>query len=80
MGLTPFTANPAELFDSEKHQVFESNEKPKEGAVVAQTVAVGYTFQGRLLRRALVRVQGLNDEAPASTDQAQLPLTASKAD
>jgi molecular chaperone GrpE (heat shock protein) len=77
MGLTPFTANLAEPFDPEKHQVVESNEKPKEGAVVSETVATGYTFQGRLLRPALVRVQ-LHEEAPESTDQAQLPLTASK--
>ena len=80
MGLAPFTANPAEPFDPEKHQVFESNERPKEGAVISETVATGYTFQGRLLRPALVRVHGLNDEVPGATDQVQLPLTASKAD
>lgn len=80
MGLTPFAANPAEPFDPEKHQVFESNEKPKEGAVVSQTVATGYTFQGRLLRPALVRVQGVDVEMPESTDQAQLPLSAARGD
>lgn len=80
MGLTPFAVNPAEPFDPEKHQVFESNEKPKEGAVVSQTVATGYTFQGRLLRPALVRVQGVDVEMPESTDQAQLPLSAARGD
>ncbi len=80
MGLTPFTANPAERFDPEKHQLFESNEKPKEGSVVSETVASGYTFQGRLLRPALVRVQGVEVETPESTDQPQLPLSAAKGD
>lgn len=78
MGLIPFTAEPAEPFNTEKHQVLENEPPPKEGAVVAETVATGYSFQGRLLRPALVRVQAANGERPASTDQSQLPLIASK--
>jgi len=58
IGLTPFAANPSDLFDAQRHQVLEGEPVPVEGATVAETVATGYTFQGRLLRPALVRVQG----------------------
>jgi molecular chaperone GrpE (heat shock protein) len=74
IGLTPFLANPAEPFDPEKHQLFESEEPPKDGAIVSETVATGYTFQGRLLRPALVRVQSGNGKATEANEQAQLPL------
>jgi len=63
VGLTPFSANPSELFDAEKHQVLEANGTPPAGASVAETLATGYTFQGRLLRPALVRLQQ-NGHAP----------------
>jgi len=58
IGLTPFTANPSDLFDAQRHQVLDGEPAPPEGATVAETVATGYTFQGRLLRPALVRVHG----------------------
>lgn len=70
VGLTPFSANPADLFDAEKHQVLEANGTPPAGASVAETLATGYTFQGRLLRPALVRLQE-NGHPAAST--AELP-------
>jgi molecular chaperone GrpE (heat shock protein) len=60
IGLTPFAANPAEPFDAERHQLLDSNKKPSDGAKIAETIATGYTFQGRLLRPALVRLQGTN--------------------
>ena len=50
LGLTPFAAEPDELFDAERHQVAGSKETPPAGAVVAETIGLGYTFQGRLLR------------------------------
>jgi molecular chaperone GrpE (heat shock protein) len=65
LGLTPFAAEPNEPFDAEHHQVAGSKETPPAGAVVAETVGSGYTFQGRLLRPALVRLRDGN--APAET-------------
>jgi len=56
IGLAPFTANPDEPFDAQRHQIVDGNEIPPAGATVAETVATGYTFQGRLLRPALVRL------------------------
>jgi molecular chaperone GrpE (heat shock protein) len=57
VGLTPFVANEAEPFDPQRHQVAETDPKPNGNAVVGETLAVGYTFQGRLLRRATVRLR-----------------------
>lgn len=60
IGLAPFAANPSEPFDGQKHQLLEGQEVPSEGATVAETIATGYTFQGRLLRPALVRLETTN--------------------
>lgn len=57
IGLTPFAAEPDEPFNTERHQVAGSKEKSPEGAVVSETVNAGYTFQGKLLRPALVRLR-----------------------
>ncbi len=57
VGLVPFVPAGAEAFDAERHEVFEGNGKPEVGAKIAETVASGYTFQGRMLRPALVRLQ-----------------------
>ena len=65
IGLSPFAANPADPFDAQRHQVLEGAEAPPDGATVAETIATGYTFQGRLLRPALVRLQGTNGNGGA---------------
>ena len=70
VGLTPFVAEPNEPFNAERHQVAGSKEKPPEGAVVAETVGSGYTFQGRLLRPALVRLRGPGEPAAAPVEKA----------
>jgi molecular chaperone GrpE (heat shock protein) len=85
VGLTPFTASEAEPFDAERHQLVEEGPTPPADAVVGETVAVGYTFQGRLLRPALVRLRGNDAVAAAAAteagpeDQSQLPLQAENA-
>jgi len=78
VGLVPVTASPAEPFDPERHQVFEGDGKPNPGSLVGDTIATGYTFQGRMLRPVLVR---LKDGAVAPEDgggAAQLPLAGPK--
>lgn len=60
VGLTPFAAGPAEPFDAQRHQLLEGQQLPKNGGTVAETLATGYTFQGRLLRPALVRLNNGN--------------------
>ena len=65
VGLTPFVANPSERYDAERHEVLDGNGKAAAESTVAETIATGYTFQGRLLRPALVRLNGNGAPAPA---------------
>ena len=76
LGLTPFVAEPNEPFNAERHQVAGAKEAPPAGAVVAETIGPGYTFQGRPLRPALVRLRDGN--APAET-AAEKPAAATPA-
>lgn len=86
VGLVPFVPEPTEPFNPERHQGTDNNPPPT-GARVTEALAAGYTFQGRLLRPALVRVQTetaspaeITEPEPAelhaksSADQDQLPL------
>jgi molecular chaperone GrpE (heat shock protein) len=82
VGLAPFAANEAEPFDAQRHQLPEEAAPPAPDAVVAETIAVGYTYQGRLIRPALVHlreipaaVAALTPEA-GTTAQSSLPLEA----
>jgi len=64
IGLTPFAAEPGEAFDAARHQVADSKTEPPDGAIVAETVGSGYTFQGKMLRPAIVRLQEAGAPAP----------------
>lgn len=61
LGLGAFVGEPDEAFDPERHRLADPKQKPFDGAVIAETIASGYTFQGKLLRPAIVR---LRDVAP----------------
>jgi molecular chaperone GrpE (heat shock protein) len=56
VGLTAFVAEPGESFDKERHRA-HGVENPSADAVAAETLAPGMTFQGRLIRPALVRLR-----------------------
>jgi len=86
VGLVPFVAAPAEAFDLKRHRSSAEGEPPAD-PVVAETLAAGYTFQGRLVRPALVRLAakgaegadlagspGANSAATQQTSQSQLAL------
>lgn len=88
IGLTPFAAEPGESFDATRHQVIDSTEKPPADAVVAETIGSGYTFQGKLLRPAVVRLReavaaassrhSAANESPAKESETdELPLGSS---
>jgi molecular chaperone GrpE (heat shock protein) len=66
LGLNAFLAQPNEPFDATRHKPVDTKQ-PADGAVVTETLAAGYTFQGKLLRPALVRVR---EEAPAAQEAA----------
>jgi molecular chaperone GrpE (heat shock protein) len=80
VGLTPFAANQGEPFDAQRHQLLEEAAQSAPDAVVAETIAAGYTFQGRLIRPALVRLRETPADAAAPateagpTAQSSLPL------
>jgi len=84
VGLAPFEAAPEEKFDAERHRAHGVETPPATG-VVAETLAPGLTFQGRLIRSALVRLATANPppapesetapEKPAPVEN-QLPLDA----
>ncbi|MGH8022735.1 MAG: nucleotide exchange factor GrpE [Limisphaerales bacterium] len=70
MGLNSFVAQPNEPFDPARHQLLDIKQKPADGSVVSETLATGYTFQGKLLRPALVRIREAApelEEAPTVT-------------
>ena len=76
VGLTPFVAEPEDLFDGQRHQLAEGEAEPPANAIVEETLATGYTFQGRLLRPALVKLRNESsgvapaaNETPAPTQQ-----------
>jgi molecular chaperone GrpE (heat shock protein) len=79
VGLTPFVAATEEIFDAQRHRIVDGQAKPAEGAAVDETLANGYTFQGRLIRPAVVRLRngnGNNDHPaapPAGTGTATQP-------
>jgi molecular chaperone GrpE (heat shock protein) len=70
VGLAWFMVAPGEPFDPERHQATEQM-KATADDVVAEAMAAGYTFQGRLLRPALVRLRGKN--SPAETAGETVP-------
>jgi molecular chaperone GrpE (heat shock protein) len=57
VGLVAFVPAPADIFDPQCHQLADPQTQPPAGAQVGETVAPGYTFQGQLLRPALVALQ-----------------------
>ena len=79
VGLTPFTAAMNEPFDAERHRWADGEAAPAPGAPVIETLAPGYTYQGKPLRPALVLVQVEADasepvveETPVASETGQL--------
>jgi molecular chaperone GrpE (heat shock protein) len=65
LGLVPFTAKDTELFDPENHAVADNQSAPPPNSTIMDALAPGYRFQGRLVRRALVRVGSRSETFPA---------------
>lgn len=73
VGLVPFGAAHQEPFDAQRHQ-WADGDSPPAGALVTEMVATGYTFQGKPLRPALVRVRkdDTPDGVPAESGVAEI--------
>ena len=67
VGLVPVLAATGEPFDEKKHQLAEG-QTAVAGATVLEVVATGYSFQGKLIRHALVQLQG--EAKPAAPTEA----------
>jgi molecular chaperone GrpE (heat shock protein) len=76
IGLVPFIAEPEEPFNAERHQPVGAEEKPPANSVVVETVGAGFTFQGRLLRPALVRLRQANPSDENTAGEAEIPGSA----
>ncbi len=72
VGLAQFQPAAGESFDAERQRV-HGIENPAAGSVVAETLAPGITFQGRLIRPALVKLQEANSPTSEKTVSAELP-------
>jgi molecular chaperone GrpE (heat shock protein) len=76
IGLVPFAPKVNEPFDSDRHQPSESQAAPAAGARVLEAVATGYTYQGRLLRPALVALE--NPRSAEGMEQLAAPAVEGK--
>lgn len=78
MGLVPVLAVVGEPFDGQKHQLPEG--ETAGGGVIGEIVASGYSYQSKLIRPVLVKLQGTI--APVANEpgaaQSQLPLSAAE--
>jgi molecular chaperone GrpE (heat shock protein) len=64
IGLTPLEAANVP-FDERIHQLPDES-KPPEGSEVVETLATGYTYQGQLVRRVMVRLKPAAQAEPAT--------------
>jgi molecular chaperone GrpE (heat shock protein) len=65
VGIAPLQAQRGDRFDSVIHQLAQANGVPPLDAQVEEVIALGYSFQGQLIRQALVTVS-----APAEVNTA----------
>lgn len=68
IGLVALAFPPGAPFDPQCHQVPEGVPGPAPGELIGETLATGYTFQGQLLRKALVTVGGPQVPVDSGTD------------
>lgn len=78
VGLVPVVATIGESFNADRHQLPEG--EPASELPISEVVACGYSFQGKIVRPVLVKLQKEISEKPAAkleradTGQSQLPL------
>jgi molecular chaperone GrpE (heat shock protein) len=67
VGLVPVLGATGEAFDAARHQLPEG-QTATNGSTILETIATGYSLQGKVIRLALVQLQG--EEKPAATKDA----------
>jgi len=68
VGLAAFTAAPGDAFESRTHQLTDAQAALPPDAQIKETLATGFTFQGQLIRKAIVALR--------PEPQSELPLQA----
>jgi molecular chaperone GrpE (heat shock protein) len=66
IGLVCHAPDGQSVFDEKLHQILDGQPKAENGARLAETLANGYSYQGRVVRRALVRLQSEIEDAGGS--------------
>ena len=86
VGLAAFTPALGDTYEERIHQPVDEKNTPSPGALVEETIAIGYNFQGQLLRRALVTfragapVTEPAPSAPAPAETSTVPPSPADAD
>ncbi len=79
MGLAPFVPSIGEKYDQRGHQLANPPSVIDENATVSEVLATGFTYQGQLLRRALVSLNDNVIEEPALVQSATIePMEVSR--
>lgn len=66
VGLAPFIPADNDFFDGRLHQLLDPDQSPPPGTQIGEIIAPGYTFQGQLIRRAVVAVMQPSQPSEAS--------------
>jgi molecular chaperone GrpE (heat shock protein) len=64
IGLAPFAPMLGETFDDRAHQLPDPKATPPAEARIGEVLATGFTYQGQLLRRSLVMIEGWDPHRP----------------
>lgn len=64
LGLVCLVPEAPQMFDEKSHQLLDGQTPPENGAPVAETLAAGYSYQGRVIRRALVKLRTEGGDEP----------------
>jgi molecular chaperone GrpE (heat shock protein) len=62
VGLVPFVPQKDEAYNPQAHQLADTKEAAETKPEIAETVATGFTYQGQLLRKAVVILQKLQPD------------------
>lgn len=73
VGLIAFEAKPNEPYDEKTHQLADPQTQPYHGALVRETIATGFSFQGQMIRPAIVILHA--PQAPASPAETLMTST-----
>ena len=68
VGLVCQSVEGQSAFNENLHQLLEGQPQPEAGAPIGEMLAPGYSYQGRIVRRALVRMQNEMEPSPESPE------------